>query len=132
MIGAGFVDRPNPTVRALSGAQPGISLAHIAVAARSDTATILTALNAQDAPSGAIWSGQGGGRPAAGAFDSDPSCLPLCGVPVTEHPRVCRRGRAPQIDADPDLPAFILARRAHPRGIRNQTMSTRFFASEPH
>lgn len=43
-------------------------------------------------------------------LDSRQSCLPPCDVPVTEHRRAHRMGRAPKIDADPDLPAFILAR----------------------
>ena len=38
------------------------------------------------------------------------SSLPPCNVPVTEHRREHRMGRVPKIDADPALPAFILAR----------------------
>lgn len=43
-------------------------------------------------------------------LDSRQSCLPPCDVPATEHRRAHLMGRAPKIDADPDLPAFILAR----------------------
>ena len=43
-------------------------------------------------------------------LDSRLSSLPPCDVPVTEHRREYRAGRVPKIDADPALPAFILAR----------------------
>ena len=38
------------------------------------------------------------------------SQLPPCDVPVTEHRREHRSGRAPKIPNDPELQAFILAR----------------------
>lgn len=43
-------------------------------------------------------------------LDARLSDLPPCDVPVTEHRRAHRMGRVPKIDADPELPAFILAR----------------------
>ncbi|WP_062560814.1 hypothetical protein [Paracoccus aminovorans] len=43
-------------------------------------------------------------------LDGRLSDLPPCDVPVIEHRREHRMGRAPKIDADPELPAFILAR----------------------
>lgn len=43
-------------------------------------------------------------------LDTRQSQLPPCDVPVTEHRRKHRMGRVPKIDADPALPAFILAR----------------------
>lgn len=36
--------------------------------------------------------------------------LPLSDLPITEHRRNHRMGRAPKIDSDPELKAFILAR----------------------
>ncbi|MBF9050535.1 hypothetical protein GTA62_15260 [Roseobacter sp. HKCCD9010] len=36
--------------------------------------------------------------------------LPECNVPVTEHRKEHRMGRAPKIDCDPELQAFLIAR----------------------
>ena len=43
-------------------------------------------------------------------LDARLSDLPPCDVPVNEHRRAHRMGRVPKIDADPELPGFILAR----------------------